>query len=83
MKIKFILMVFLRQKSMLLSADEIPFGADSFSICCNALLLLPMPSRGLPLLRPSNMTQALQISMLKSNSFSKVIDCAANPLDTV
>ena len=29
-----------------------------------ALLLLPMPSLGLPLFKPSSITQALQISML-------------------
>ena len=54
-----------RQKSMLLfwilTSVAIPFWA---SICWMALLLLPMPNLGLPLFRPSSITQALQISML-------------------
>ena len=62
--------IFICQKSIFLSVGEIPFGADSVSICCKALLLLPMPSRGFPLLRPSSMTHALQISMLEKNKNS-------------
>ena len=65
-----------RQKSMclfwILTSVAIPFWA---SICWMALLLLPMPNLGLPLFRPSSITQALQISMLGKTRNSVYVVC--------
>ena len=53
------------QKSRLLFR-ETSLDGDSDSKCWTTLLLFPIPNFGLPLFRPSSMTQALQISMLEN-----------------